>query len=157
MRTLRVSLLLLATGSILPGYPKSAATECDPSTYYGDPIHKTTGATPLFTVARDFNEDGRIDLAVTNSNFQVSSGAGTVRGPTRRAGRPCALNANDPAAPGRGVVAPPDSEAKSTAANQRYVAFTLPHEVPSVGVMHSVTCSSAPIMTPEMAQPASTS
>ena len=52
-----------------PAVPPGSAT-CDPQALFGPPVTYTTGPNPLYIVSRDFDGDGKLDLAVTNSDFQ---------------------------------------------------------------------------------------
>lgn len=56
----------------------SVRAECTEPQLFGVPIRLTTGPNPLFMVARDFNEDGLVDFAVTNSDFQQGGANGSV-------------------------------------------------------------------------------
>jgi hypothetical protein len=66
--------ILASIAPILAAPATRAVADCDPARYLGDPVTVTTGPNPLFSVARDFNEDGWLDLAITNSQVTTFGG-----------------------------------------------------------------------------------
>jgi len=65
--------LLLASAT-----PGSEAAVCTNPGQFGPPVSHTTGPNPLFIATGDFNEDGKTDLAVTNSDFPTLAPVGSV-------------------------------------------------------------------------------
>lgn len=61
-------LALIGALSLAPG-PAAHAT-CDSLALFGPPTTHVTGPNPAYIASRDFNEDGILDLAVTNTDFQ---------------------------------------------------------------------------------------
>jgi len=75
------SIVSLAVALLAGPGPRTAAaaiTTCDPIALFAAPITYTTGPNPLYIVSRDFDEDGILDLAVTNSDFPNGGVANSV-------------------------------------------------------------------------------
>jgi len=56
----------------------SAFAVCTNPGQFGPPVTHVTGPNPLFIATGDFNEDGKTDLAVTNSDFPTLAPVGSV-------------------------------------------------------------------------------
>ena len=63
-------LALVGALSLAPGDAFASPAACDPLSLFGPPRTIATGPSPLYIVSRDFNQDGTLDLAVTNSDYQ---------------------------------------------------------------------------------------
>ena len=62
--------LAAVTASLAPSRTSADAPACNNQALFGVPTSWVTGPGPLYVAAGDFNEDGIVDLAVTNSDFQ---------------------------------------------------------------------------------------
>jgi VCBS repeat protein len=61
-------LALAVAGALVPSPSTAAPPSCNVQSLFGPPVVSTTGPNPLYVVSRDFDEDGILDLAVTNSD-----------------------------------------------------------------------------------------
>jgi hypothetical protein len=68
-------LLVVAALTVAPPLATNAFATCNEQALFGNFISRITGPNPLYMAAGDFNEDGILDLAVTNSDFP-SGGTG---------------------------------------------------------------------------------
>ena len=70
--------LLLAVALVASASPTRARIDCPTPQLIGAPVPVTTGPNPLFIASADFDEDGDIDLAVTNSHYTGGGSQATV-------------------------------------------------------------------------------